>query len=288
MGSCAGYCAIGTDEKGDAALAPESPFGMGVYLNRYGGDAGGLALMERAAQMARDAGVKWSREDFSWGRIERQRGQFDWTYYDNLVACARRNGISVYAIVGYWTGWTKPYTKEGIEDYVQFLKVMVRRYQKEIKQWEIWNEPNIFFWQGPKDMYAELLTRAERLSLKFYLLSCRAAGFEPCAGDFVRRSPVRVLPALASVSAATGVCSLISGRPPAIRGTGLERRSRWRKVNTLPVTKLRLLGDNLVTTTTESNFLFCRAAGFDAARVIHDQRGNARKTDGQRACAFTA
>jgi hypothetical protein len=150
----------GSNEKGDASLEPESPFGMGVYLNRYGGDAGGLALMERAAQMARDAGVKWSREDFSWGRIERQRGQFDWTYYDNLVACARHNGITVYAIAGYWTDWTKPYTPEGIEDYVRFLKVMVRRYQKEIKQWEIWNEPNIFFWQGPKDMYAQLLTKS--------------------------------------------------------------------------------------------------------------------------------
>jgi hypothetical protein len=150
----------GLDEKGDAALEPESPFGTGVYLNRYGGDAGGLALMERAAQMARDAGMKWSREDFSWGRIERQRGQFDWTYYDNLVACARRNGISVYAIVGYWTGWTKPYTSEGIEDYVRFLKVLVRRYHQEIKQWEIWNEPNIFFWDGPKDLYAQLLTKS--------------------------------------------------------------------------------------------------------------------------------
>ena len=116
--------------------------------------------MERAAQMARDAGVKWSREDFSWGRIERQRGQFDWTYYDSLVACARRNGITVYAIVGYWTGWTKPYTSEGIEDYVRFLKVMVQRYKKEIKQWEIWNEPNIFFWDGPKDLYAQLLTKS--------------------------------------------------------------------------------------------------------------------------------
>jgi hypothetical protein len=147
-------------EKGDATLEPESPFGMGLYLNRYGGDAGGLALMERAAQMARDAGVKWSREDFSWGRIERQRGQFDWTYYDNLVACARRNGITVYAIVGYWTRWTKPYTSEGIDDYAKFLKVMVQRYQKEIKQWEIWNEPNIFFWDGPKDLYAELLIKS--------------------------------------------------------------------------------------------------------------------------------
>ena len=150
----------GLSEQGDATLAPESPFGMGVYLNRYGGDAAGLALMERAAQMARDAGVKWSREDFSWGRIERQRGQFDWTYYDNLGACARRNGITVYAIVGYWTGWTKPYTSEGIDDYVRFLKVLVQRYQKQIKQWEIWNEPNIFFWDGPKDLYAELLTKS--------------------------------------------------------------------------------------------------------------------------------
>ena len=30
----------------------------------------------------------------------------------------------------------------------------------DIKQWEIWNEPNIFFWDGPKDLYAELLTRS--------------------------------------------------------------------------------------------------------------------------------
>jgi len=147
-------------DKGDAKLEPESPFGMGVYLNRYGGDARGLALMESAAQMARDAGVKWSREDFSWGRIEPRRGQFDWTYYDNLVACARRNGITVYAIVGYWTGWTKPYTSEGIDDYVTFVRELVRRYKNEIKQWEIWNEPNIFFWQGPRDMYAELLTKS--------------------------------------------------------------------------------------------------------------------------------
>ena len=145
---------------GDAVLEPQSPFGMGVYLNRYGGDARGLALMERAANLARDAGVKWSREDFSWGRIEPQRGRFDWTYYDRLLACAKRNGISVYAIVGYWTGWTKPYTAEGIDDYVRFTRALVSRYHNDIHQWEIWNEPNIFFWQGPKEMYAELLTKS--------------------------------------------------------------------------------------------------------------------------------
>jgi len=144
----------------DARLDPESPFGMGVYLNRYGGDAGGLELMERAAEMARDAGVKWSREDFSWERIEPARGRFEWAYYDRLVERARRNGISVYAIVGYWTHWTKPYTAEGIEDYTRFLRALVEHYKGEIHEWEIWNEPNIFFWQGPKDLYAELLRRS--------------------------------------------------------------------------------------------------------------------------------
>lgn len=145
---------------GDSALEPESPFGMGVYLNRYGGDARGLALMEQAAKTARAAGVKWSREDFSWGRIEPRRGEYDWAYYDELVACARRNGITVYGIICYWSGWTKPYTEEGIADYVNFARALVRRYHKEIQYWEIWNEPNIFFWQGPRDMYADLLKRS--------------------------------------------------------------------------------------------------------------------------------
>ena len=139
----------------DATLRPESPFGMGLYLGRYYG-----ADMERAASLARDAGVKWSREDFSWGRIEPQKGRFRWGFYDNLLACAKRNGISVYAIVGYWAPWTKPYTEQGVDDYVTFLRQLVKRYRSDIRQWEIWNEPNIFFWQGPKELYATLLARS--------------------------------------------------------------------------------------------------------------------------------
>jgi len=141
---------------GDGTLRPESPFGMGVYLGRYHPGP----EMEQVARMARDAGVKWSREDFAWGHIERQKGRFDWTFYDDLLACAKRNGISVYAIVGYWTPWTRPYTDQGINDYVAFLRKLVEHYKNDIHQWEIWNEPNIFFWQGPKELYATLLTKS--------------------------------------------------------------------------------------------------------------------------------
>jgi len=140
----------------DATLRPESPFGMGVYLGRY--PAG--PEMEQVARMARDAGVKWSREDFVWAHIERQKGRFDWAFYDDLLDCAKRNGISVYVIVGYWAPWTRPYTDQGVNDYVAFLRKLVAHYKDDIHQWEIWNEPNIFFWQGPKELYATLLAKS--------------------------------------------------------------------------------------------------------------------------------
>src|SRR5262249_35247340 len=66
----------------------------------------------------------------------------------------------VYAIACYWSPWTRPYTEEGINDYLNYLRAMVRHYRWDIHYWEIWNEPNIFFWQAPKEMYAELLIKS--------------------------------------------------------------------------------------------------------------------------------
>jgi hypothetical protein len=149
------YWLAPVEEKGDTTLRPQSPMGMGLYLGRLHGED-----MERAARAGRAAGVKWSREDFTWARIEPSRGRFDWKYYDGLLDCARRNGITVYAIVCYWAPWTQPYTEAGIDDYVRFLRELVKRYQHDIKQWEIWNEPNIFFWQGPRELYATLLHKS--------------------------------------------------------------------------------------------------------------------------------
>jgi GH35 family endo-1,4-beta-xylanase len=139
----------------DARLTPESPFGMGIYLGRYQG-----ADMDRVAETARDAGVKWSREGFSWSRIEPSKGRFQWDYYDRLVATAKRNGISIYALLSGWAGWTKSYTEEGVDDYVAYARQLVRRYKNDIHHWEIWNEPNIFFWDGPKELYATMLVKS--------------------------------------------------------------------------------------------------------------------------------
>jgi hypothetical protein len=171
------YWLGGVELHENSELLPKSPFGMGIYLCRYG-----VGEMEKVARLARQAGVKWSREDFSWPSIERERGKFDWSYHDHLLSCATQNGITVYAIVMGWPAWTKPYTSEGVADYVAFLRELVKRYRGQIEQWEIWNEPNIFFWQGPKELYAELLSSSyvaiKEVDLRAQVLGLSTAGID--------------------------------------------------------------------------------------------------------------
>jgi len=146
-------------DEGDATLQPASPWGMGVYLYRYGDNPDGHARMDRAAAMAQAAGVKWSREEFSWARTEPREGEYDFHFYDVVVDTAHRHGINVYGLLSYWSSWTEPYTEAGIDDFCRWAAETVTRYKDRIKHWEVYNEPNIFFWQGPKELYPVLLER---------------------------------------------------------------------------------------------------------------------------------
>ncbi|PIU90545.1 MAG: hypothetical protein COS65_24755 [Armatimonadetes bacterium CG06_land_8_20_14_3_00_66_21] len=171
-----------TDDEGDPTLTPESPFGMGLYLYRYPNNAEGFERMDLAAALGQAAGVKWSREEFQWHRLEPEKGKFDWSYYDTLVDTAHRHGISVYGLIAYWSGWAKAYTPEGIADYADFCRALVTHYKDRIKHWEIWNEPNIFFWAGPHEMYADLLKAAYRAikdaDPEAQVLGCSTAGID--------------------------------------------------------------------------------------------------------------
>ncbi|HSV74343.1 MAG TPA: beta-galactosidase [Chthonomonadales bacterium] len=169
-------------DAGDARLEPASPWGMGLYLERFPDTPEGHAAMERAAALARAAGVKWTRMEMLWHRIEPERGRFDWSFYDRVVETALRNGISIYGLITYWSRWTRPYTPEGIADYARYCHALVTRYGDRIKHWEIWNEPNIFFWTGPREMYADLLKAAyaaiKEADPEAVVLGCSTAGID--------------------------------------------------------------------------------------------------------------
>ncbi len=135
--------------KSPAALAPVSLFGMNLYLTgleRSNSQAAALGAL--AAQ----AGVKWSREELSWANIEPQRkGSFAWATYDTRLGDDAANGINVVGMLlttPKWASsnpsaadwyWWEPSNRQ---DYFDFVRAAVGRWQGQIHTWEIWNEPN--------------------------------------------------------------------------------------------------------------------------------------------------
>jgi hypothetical protein len=115
-----------------------------------------------------DAGATWARQDFWWGLVEPQRGEFHWHDFDRAVAAYNRHGVHLLAILCYasaWSGGTCPDTDEERERFGEYVYEMVRRYRGQVAAWEVWNEPNIQpFWTPRPDpeLYAALLKVAYR------------------------------------------------------------------------------------------------------------------------------
>ncbi len=131
---------------------------MNVCLGRFKPEE-----MDKAAAMARAAGVKWTRCGRNWADVEPDPGKYEFAKYDLEVDTALRHGLSLYGLLTYWSAWTKPYTEEGIDDYCRWVSVVVNRYKDRIKVWEVYNEPNHpYFWKGPKELYPVLLTKCYR------------------------------------------------------------------------------------------------------------------------------
>lgn len=167
-------------DAGDAERRPDLPWGFGVYLHRtedlfayFSGYAvltneAALAVMEKKAELAQAMGVKWERAEFQPHVICREKGVFDFSFYDRLVDCAERHGISLYVVFShYWPMRGKrrfdqhdktAYTPENYTNWVETLRVSAERYRGRIAGWEIWNEPNWTFWDGPKEDYAKLVS----------------------------------------------------------------------------------------------------------------------------------
>ncbi|MCB9850720.1 MAG: endo-1,4-beta-xylanase [Phycisphaerales bacterium] len=167
----------------DATLDPASRMGVGMYLYRFHDNPEAKAWMTKMCQLANAAGVKWTREEFHWNWIEKTKGEFDFSFFDQLVDTATEHGISVYGLMCYWTEWTgQPMTEEFIEPYCNYLRTVVGRYKDRIHHWEIWNEPNIFFWPGPKELYAKLCIAAyhaiKETDPDAQVLICSTAGID--------------------------------------------------------------------------------------------------------------
>ncbi len=108
----------------------------------------------------------WIRHDFAWDAVEPSEGEFAWAGFDQLVSAARARDINVIATLGYTPAWANGghadhrYAPSSAARFGQYAGAVAARYgPRGVHVYEIWNEPNIQYWQpvpSPSDYTAIL------------------------------------------------------------------------------------------------------------------------------------
>ncbi|MEE4217821.1 MAG: hypothetical protein V2I48_09440 [Xanthomonadales bacterium] len=147
--------------------------------NSYWGIQAG-AFDDDTLEKARDIGVKWSRINIHWDRVEKEKDVFDWAPYDTSLDALLRYDIVPFVSLtggnGMYTGTgtyddpklaaiygdspLPPLDDKGKAGWLNFVTTAVNRYKDRIRHWEVWNEPNHRnYWGAPPDgeVYGELV-----------------------------------------------------------------------------------------------------------------------------------
>lgn len=120
---------------------PVGTQGLGVNIHFTGAPAKDL-------DMIRDAGFKFIRTDFKWDFIERSKGQYDFSQYDQLVNGLKSRGMRALFILDYnnpvyGVSWNSGVTSSAnITAFANFAKAATAHYKGQGVVWELWNEPN--------------------------------------------------------------------------------------------------------------------------------------------------
>lgn len=140
------------------------PAGVGVNIHFSRGH-------ERDLDLIAAAGFKLIRMDFSWSETEQKRGTYDWSAYDELTASLDRRGLRAYYIFDYSNPLyeetvtannpisgraqktlSSPQHPESVAAFARWAAAAAEHFQGRHVIWEIWNEPNISFWEPKPDV----------------------------------------------------------------------------------------------------------------------------------------
>jgi hypothetical protein len=111
-------------------------------------------------------GAEAVRVLFNWDLAAKHKGApIDWSRNDAIVSFAVKHNMSILPVVEYAPPWAKQYKDQvssppkGTANYTAFLRKLVQRYgpsgtfwtlnpllpKKPLREWQIWNEPEIAF-----------------------------------------------------------------------------------------------------------------------------------------------
>jgi polysaccharide biosynthesis protein PslG len=140
------------------ALPIAQPASYGVA---FGDTLRGLsdAELDKQIKDLSTIGFGWLRTDFDWWALQPENAsKWEWHEYDRVVATARKYNIKILAVLTRTPPWARiaGCTDPGCAPadsaaYGRYVKEVVARYAPlGVRTWEIWNEPNLAGFWGPK------------------------------------------------------------------------------------------------------------------------------------------
>ncbi len=152
MGLAAGILAVCAAEEASERL--NDPYGICAHVSRPDWD---WPFTARDFARMNEARIGWVRTDWDWYRVEPAQGKWNFDLFDRLTAIARRDRIHILPILGSPT-WAGEAVRNGNYDaWCNYVRTVVSRYGKDLRYWEVWNEPNYTPFLRPGERYVPLL-----------------------------------------------------------------------------------------------------------------------------------
>ena len=119
------------------------PSGLGVNIHI-------IEPKDNTIQRIAASGFKWIRMDMLWNEIERRKGSYDFSRYDKLNDQLRQSKLRPIYILDYGNDYYEkgaPRSPQARAAFVAFVHATLQHYGHQGAVWELYNEPNIHFWE---------------------------------------------------------------------------------------------------------------------------------------------
>lgn len=113
-----------------------------------------LAVFANYKDYLPSLGIKRIRLQGGWARCEKEKGKYDFSWIDEPVDFALKNGMTVLLETSYGNpiyegagGWDLgagfPKSEEGLKAWDNWVEAMAKHFKGRVTDWAMWNEPDL-------------------------------------------------------------------------------------------------------------------------------------------------
>jgi hypothetical protein len=160
---------------------PAESSGVGYFVLPFDSE---LPVADGIAAEMRRLGIRWVRFFYDWSNDDRMVRPdtsdprwLDTTSYERWVDAYRAHGIEILGVLFGTARWASsvPDDETGgfggvpgwglvapadLDDWGLFVRTLTQRLQGRVRSWEVWNEPDIPFWQSSPEDFTQLAIEA--------------------------------------------------------------------------------------------------------------------------------